>query len=80
MSITYSPPQNILNRPLRGPEKFTVIFSAKKFKVLKKYLRKHDLKGGFVRYDKRSAELFICTENYSDDINSDGWSLLREYI
>lgn len=54
------------------------IFSPKKFDVLKKYLVKHDLKGGFVRYDKQSEELCLCTDNYSDDIHSDAWKLLSE--
>lgn len=54
------------------------IFSPKKFAVLKSYLDKHGIKGGFVRYDKQSEELCICTENYSDDIHSDSWSVLAE--
>ncbi len=54
------------------------IFSPKKFKVLKTYLEKHGLKGGFVRFDKSSEELCICTDNYSDDIHSDNWKILRE--
>lgn len=54
------------------------IFSPKKFDVLKAYLTKYGLKGGFVRYDKQSEELCICTENYSDDIHSDYWKILRE--
>jgi len=52
------------------------IFSSKKFVLLKDYLNKHGLKGGFVRYDKQSEELCICTENYSDDIHSDDWKIL----
>lgn len=52
------------------------IFSPKKFEVLKAYLEKYSLKGGFVRFDKNSEELCICTDNYSDDINSDSWKLL----
>ncbi len=52
------------------------IFSPKKFEVLKAYLEKYGLKGGFVRFDKNSEELCICTDNYSDDINSDSWKLL----
>lgn len=56
------------------------IFSSKKFKVLKTYLDKHNLKGGFVRYDKQSDELFICTDNYNDEIQSEAWHLLREII
>ena len=52
------------------------IFSPKKFEVLKSYLAKHNLKGGFVRYDKRSEELCICTENYNDDINSSNWQII----
>lgn len=52
------------------------IFSPKKFEVLKEYLNKHNLKGGFVRYDKQSEELCICTENYNDDINSSNWQII----
>lgn len=54
------------------------IFSSKKFDVLKSYLTKYGLHGGFVRYDKQSEELCICTENYSDDIHDEDWKLLRE--
>jgi type III restriction enzyme len=46
--------------------------------VLKEYLNKYGLKGGFVRYDKQSEELCICTDNYNDDIHSDDWKILRE--
>lgn len=54
------------------------IFSPKKFDVLQTYLKKYGLKGGFVRFDKNSEELCICTENYNDDINSDSWQLLSQ--
>lgn len=54
------------------------IFSPKKFDVLQAYLKKHGLKGGFVRYDKQSEELCVCTESYSDDIRSEGWGILKE--
>jgi len=56
------------------------IFSPKKFEVLKAYLQKHKLHGGFVRKDKQSQELCICTENYSDDIQSADWKLLTEVL
>ena len=56
------------------------IFSPKKFEVLKAYLTKHNLKGGFVRYDKHSEELCICVDNYSDDIHSNHWRLLEHVI
>ena len=56
------------------------IFSPKKFEVLKAYLKKHKLHGGFVRKDKQSQELCICTENYSDDIQSADWKLLTEVL
>ena len=55
-------------------------FSPKKFEVLKAYLDKHNLKGGFVRKDKQSLELCICDENYSDDIQSKDWKLLKEVL
>ena len=54
------------------------IFSPKKFEVLKAYLDKHGLKGGFVRYDKQSEELCVCIDNYSDDVHSDCWGILKE--
>ncbi|MCM1195230.1 MAG: DEAD/DEAH box helicase family protein [Firmicutes bacterium] len=56
------------------------MFSPKKFEVLRSYLKKHNLKGGFVRFDKQSEELCICTDNYSDDIRSDSWRLLDEVL
>ena len=56
------------------------IFSPKKFEVLKAYLQKHKLHGGFVRKDKQSQELCICTENYSDDIQSADWKLLTDVL
>ncbi len=54
------------------------IFSPKKFDELKRYLTKYNLKGGFVRFDKKSEELCICMNNYSDDIHSSDWKLLSE--
>lgn len=53
-------------------------FSPKKFEVLKSYADKYGLKCGFVRYDGKSEELCICTDNYDDDINSAAWRLLAE--
>lgn len=56
------------------------VFSPIKFELLVKYLKKNNLKGGFVRKDKSSNELFICQDNYSPDINSDSWELLEDVI
>ena len=53
------------------------IFSPKKFEVLKAYLQKHKLNGGFVRKDKQSQELCICLEQFNDNIQSDSWQLLE---
>ena len=55
-------------------------FSPKKFEVLKAYLEKYNLEGGFVRYDKQSEELCICMDEYSDDINSSSWQILRDIL
>lgn len=55
-------------------------FSPKKFEVLKAYLDKHSLNGGFVRKDEQSQELCICNENYSDDIHSKDWKLLKNVL
>ena len=54
------------------------IFSLKKFEVLHAYIDKHGLDGGFVRYDKQSEELCVCTDNYSDDIHASAWKLLQD--
>lgn len=54
------------------------IFSPKKCAVLQKYLKKHNLRGGFVRQDKASMELLICTGDYTDDVNSDAWKVLKD--
>lgn len=54
------------------------IFSPKKFAVLKSYLEKHNLHGGIVRNDALNDELCICTEHFSDDINSDDWTILSD--
>lgn len=56
------------------------VYSPKKFAALKEYLQQFNLKGGFVRQDKHSQELCICTEIYSDDINSASWKLLNDAI
>ena len=56
------------------------IFSPKKFEVLKAYLQKHNLKGGFVRKDKQSGELCICTEHFSNDIQSADWQMLKDVL
>jgi len=55
-------------------------FSPRKFVVLKEYLKKNNLKGGFVREDKKSDELCICLEEYSDDVSSSSWLLLSDII
>lgn len=56
------------------------IFTAKKFRVLKNYLERHNLKGGIVRNDDKSDELCICMDKYSDDINSKEWLLLSDVL
>lgn len=56
------------------------IFTPKKFRVLKDYLSRNGLKGGIVRYDAGSDELCLCSENYSDDIQSDNWKILRNVL
>jgi type III restriction enzyme len=55
-------------------------FSEIKYNYLRQYITQNNLKGGFVRKDDKSQELFICTGEYSKDINSDKWQLLSEVI
>ena len=52
------------------------IFSPRKFEVLKNYLEKYGLHGGFVREDKQSQELCICMDMYNEDIKGEYWALL----
>lgn len=56
------------------------IFTQKKYEVLKDYLSRYNLKGGFVRYDEKSEELCICMDTYSEDINSDSWKILSDLL
>ena len=56
------------------------IFSPRKFEVLKAYLDKHNLRGGFVREDKGSYELCICKGQYNDNIKSADWELLTDVM
>ena len=56
------------------------IFSPRKFEVLKNYLAKYGMRGGFVREDKQSQELCICMDEYSDDIKSEHWKLLADVV
>lgn len=55
-------------------------FSPRKFEALKGYLDKYGLRGGFVREDEKSQELCICMEEYSEDIKSKHWILLKKTI
>ena len=58
-------------------------FTSKKFDVLKAYVDRYsanNLKSGFVRQDKHSFELCICTDTYSDDINNECWRLLKDIL
>lgn len=54
------------------------IFSPKKFEILKHYLNKYNLNGGFVRYDASSDELCIAQNNYNEDVNSTDWEILSD--
>lgn len=56
------------------------IFSPKKFEVLKKYLTKYSLKGGFVRNDESIDDLCICMDNYSDDIKNNNWIVMKTIL
>lgn len=55
-------------------------YTEKKFLVLKTYLDKHGLLGGIVRQDKSSMELLICMENYNDNVSSQDWQLITQYL
>jgi len=55
-------------------------FTASKFEVLTAYCEKYGKHGGIVRYDKKSMRLCICTDTYSDDVNSDSWKLLTDVM
>lgn len=51
-----------------------------KFAVLKEYANKHNLKWGFVRdYDKNDS-LYICNTEYTEDMNNDNWTNLKDIL
>lgn len=54
-------------------------FAPRKFEVLKNYLTASNLKGGFVRTN-RKGRLCICTEHFNDDIDGEDWHLLDEVM
>ena len=54
-------------------------FAPRKFEVLKSYLTEHNLKGGFVRTN-RKGKLCICTEHFNDNIDGDDWQLLEDVM
>lgn len=54
-------------------------FAPRKFEVLKNYLKACNLKGGFVRTN-RKEKLCICTETFNDDIDADAWKLLEDVM
>jgi len=62
------------------------MYTGKKFEALRKYITKYPsideciIKGGIVRQDKQSQELCICMDEYSDDIMSTCWKLLKEVM
>lgn len=56
------------------------LYTPKKFGALKEYLNAHGLKGGIVRNDATTDELCICMNNYSDDIGSDDWTVLKNIM
>lgn len=56
------------------------LYTPKKFKVLKDYLTTHELKGGIVRNDATTDELYICMDTYSEDINNDNWVVLSNIL
>lgn len=54
-------------------------FAPRKFEVLKNYLKACNLKGGFVRTN-RKEKLCICTETFNDDIDGQDWQLLEDVM
>ncbi|MDR2571680.1 MAG: DEAD/DEAH box helicase family protein [Oscillospiraceae bacterium] len=56
------------------------IFTPLKFVGLQRYLKNYNMLGGVVRQDKQSQRLCICTDRYSDNIQSDNWRLLSEVL
>jgi type III restriction enzyme len=53
-------------------------FSPRKFEVLKAYLTRNNMNGGFVREDKKENALCICMGVYSEDAAD--WPLLSGVI
>ncbi|WP_288710254.1 DEAD/DEAH box helicase [uncultured Clostridium sp.] len=56
------------------------IYSDKKMNALIKYGKKHDIKCGFVRFNKADMKLYISCDKYEEDMNNDCWIRLDKYI
>ncbi|MGX5430522.1 DEAD/DEAH box helicase [Bacillus thuringiensis] len=55
-------------------------YTAHKDAALKTYLKKHNLKGGIVRLNKKNMKLYVCIGKYDEDMNSGAWRDLTTYI
>lgn len=56
-------------------------FAGKKFDALQSYIGRHPgLKMGFVRYDQKSQRLCINTEQYTEDLDTFFWKLLKDVL
>lgn len=56
-------------------------FAPKKFDALRAYIGRHpELKMGFVRYDQKSQRLCINTEQYTEDLDTFFWGLLKDVL
>lgn len=56
------------------------IFSEKKMIALMDYVKRYNLKGGFVRYNKSDMRLYINTTNYIEDLNDTSWQRIDKYF
>ncbi len=63
-----------------GESKDIDVFSKMKFDALYKYSQKNKINMGFVRHDEKSEELFICVKDYTDDIISENWISIKDFI
>lgn len=56
------------------------IFSEKKMIALMDYVKRYNLKGGFVRYNKSDMRLYINTTSYIEDLNDTSWQRIDKYF
>lgn len=55
-------------------------YSEKKMKALMNYVQKHNILGGFIRYNKSDMRLYINVDSYTESLQNDNWKRLDRFF